>query len=306
MSISAWAGPVFSFGEVPSSSTVSANRNPDAGPSQFYQGVAMMDPRSAYIYSPGGSMSQQTVGWLTGSWMALDIAPAAAAAANLAALQVPVAGTAMTLASVSVTGVTVGQSLVNATTGATVKSLLLLDGAPAVVQFGSSGANNIWDTTSLCARTISVTSSGGIETSATFTVRGYDIYNYPMTETITGPGSGLTVNGKKAFKYIASVTPGGTPSGSTVSIGTSSIFGFPLRIDRYGYCRMTWNDIRQAVAQFTAADTTSPATATTGDVRGTYTVTGSAANGTIRLIVTIDIPVNNMGTIAGVYGVTQV
>ena len=306
MSISAFAGPVVSFGEVPSSTTVSAGRNPDAGPSQFYQGVAMMDPRSPYIYSPGGSMGQKMYGWLMGECFALDVAPTAAATANIAALQVPVAATAMTLVSVTGAGVTVGQSIVNASTGATVTGLLVLDGAPTYTAFGTSGANNIWDPTSLCARTVSVTSSGGVETSATFTVKGYDIYNYPMTETITGPGSGLTVNGKKAFKYIASVTPGGTPSGSTVSIGTSSIFGFPMRVDRYGYTRMTWNDIRQAVAQFTAADTTSPATATTGDVRGTYTVTGSAANGTIRLIVTISIPPANMGTVAGVFGVTQV
>jgi hypothetical protein len=304
MSISAWTGPVFAFGETPSDSTVSANRNPDAGPSQFYQGVATMDPRAAYIYAPGGSPSQKTVGWLMGGIIALDAAPAAAATANLAALQVPVASTAMTLASVAVTGVAVGVSITNATTGAAVTGLLRLDGAVAQTTFGDSGANNIWDPTSLCARAVSITSSGGDERGATFTVRGYDIYSVPMTETITGPNSNATANGKKAFKYIASVTPAGTVSGSTVSVGTTSIFGLPIRVDRYGYVRLIWNDIRQAVAQLTVADTAT-ATATTGDTRGTYTVTGAAADGTVRLQAMINIQVSNASSIAGMFGVTQ-
>ena len=38
---------------------------------------------------------------------------------------------------------------------------------------------------------------------------GYDIYGFPMSEAITANGAS-TVSGKKAFKYIQSVTPVGT------------------------------------------------------------------------------------------------
>ena len=53
------------------------------------------------------------------------------------------------------------------------------------------------------------------------------------------------------------------------------------------------------------AVTTNPATATTGDVRGTYALQGSASNGTRRLVMLNHPTVGNIGTAAGLAGVPQ-
>jgi len=50
--------------------------------------------------------------------------------------------------------------------------------------------------------------------------------------------------------------------------------------------------------------TTSPATTTTGDVRGTYALQ-SAADASKRLVVRQFVTPANMGSIAGLFGVTQ-
>jgi hypothetical protein len=50
--------------------------------------------------------------------------------------------------------------------------------------------------------------------------------------------------------------------------------------------------------------TTSPATTTTGDVRGTYAVQ-SATDKTKRLFFYQNPPVTNIGSVAGLFGVTQ-
>jgi hypothetical protein len=207
----------------------------------------------------------------------------------------------MTLVAVTGGGITISTSVVRQDTGATVTGLLRVDAAPAATAMGSSGAINMWDPTSLLTRAVSVTSAANIST-VVFTVRGYDLYGLPQTETITGVNAN-TVNGKKTWKYIASVTPSAT-SASTASVGTLDIFGLPIRCDNFGYYRGIWDGIAQVVAQFTAADTTSPATATTGDVRGTVSLTGNAANGTRRLIQHITVPLANITTVTGLYGVT--
>lgn len=304
MTASHWSGPIVVFGNEPvppGLTNVSAGRNPDAAPSLFWGSPGILDPRPFYTYFPGQAPNNQYGrGWISPDVIALDAAPAAAGTATIAALQALTAATPMTLVAVSGGGITVGSSTRRQTDGVTVTGLLLIDVAPAATAFGSSGMINIWDPTTLITRAVSITSAANIST-VVFTVRGYDLYGMPQTETITGVNAN-TVNGKKAWKYIASVTPSAT-SASTASVGTTDIFGYPLRVDRFAYGYTVWNNLAQLVAQFTAADTTSPATATTGDVRGTYTAT-PAANGTIRLQAFITIPVANIGSDVGMYGVT--
>jgi hypothetical protein len=146
--------------------------------------------------------------------------------------------------------------------------------------------------------------SGGNDTGINFTVNGYDIYGFPMTQTLAG-GNGAAVNTTKAFKFVTSVTHTGSVA-TTLTIGTTNIVGFPMRVDTIGYLAMSYNaSLITANTGFVLADTTSPATAATGDVRGTYTLQ-SAADGVKRFQAFITPSVANLGTNTGLFGVAQV
>lgn len=127
-------------------------------------------------------------------------------------------------------------------------------------------------------------------TGGNFTVRGWDIYGNAMSELIVVGAGVNTVYGKKAFKYIASITPAFTDA-HNYSVGTSDVFGFAFRTTLWEDVRASWNAILMTVTQgFLGADTTSPATTTTGDVRGTIQTSAigggtgigaTASNGTV-------------------------
>jgi hypothetical protein len=233
--------------------------------------------------------------------------PSTLATNNIAAAQAGVVG-AVTLVSSSGAGITVGASTLNANTGQTVTGLLAIDGATASVGFGDVGFQtlNAWDARTLIARNIRITSAGN-DSAATATIKGFDIYGTPMTETQTLTNASVTA-GKKAFKYIQSVTLAGTLSGGNVSVGTGDVIGLPLKADQFGHLYIIYNNavITAPTGQgtYTAPDATSPATATTGDVRGSYTL-ASASDGTKRLQVFVVIPAYNVNSITGLFGVTQ-
>lgn len=156
-------------------------------------------------------------------------------------------------------------------------------------------------------RAVSIT-SGGDDHLITFLVRGYDYTNQAMSETITGANAGAAA-GKKAFMSVVSITPSAAIAG-TVTAGTLDVFGLPVAVTDAGYLSQPkWNNTLAANAgTFVAADTTSPATSTTGDVRGTYAQAGAAANGTRRLIILVALSAANIGgtqTVAGVLGQPQ-
>lgn len=125
-----------------------------------------------------------------------------------------------------------------------------------------------------------------------------------MSESITSPSGAGVTNGRKAFRYIRSATVAGNTV-SSVSIGTRDVFGMPLAVLDGGDVYLAWNGVPITVSSaLTLADTTSPATTTTGDVRGTWGPPPSAAQGTRRLYAYIY--ARNPDTYQGVYGVTQV
>ena len=132
-------------------------------------------------------------------------------------------------------------------------------------------------------------------------VTGWDVWRQYMTESIsvtvttTTPAT-TAAYGKKAFKYINSVTNTVLATTATVSVGIGDTFGFPIRAD---YAGQIWayagNTAVVSNIGFTAAVSTtgSPATNTTGDVRGTLQLSGAGAgtaitnaattNGVLRL-----------------------
>ena len=302
MAISSFSGPVVTFPSV-SIAGLTANTNPEEGPSLFNQGTGVLDPRPPFTYVPGQNFGYGTYGFLTAQSLVMDQAPTTAATNNIVAAAVP-AGNVLTLVSASGAGITVGQSITRADTGATVTGLLVTDGAVAQVTYGQSATVKVWDPTTLVSRVLQITSAGN-DTPVTFIVKGFDIYGFPITENIAGANIGVA-NGKKAFKYILSITYTGTPSGANVSVGTRDLIGLPWRADQFAHTEIAFNNTWiTANTGFVAADTTSPATATTGDVRGTYALQ-TASDGTkrIQLYQTV-MPANIKTANPGLFGVSQ-
>jgi len=212
-----------------------------------------------------------------------------------------------TLVAAQLTGPAGGAGTYSVTGNATVGSTTItgqMTGLPALLQpFGQSTSIYVWNPQALVSRTVSVTGSASA-TGGNITIAGYDIYGMPMSEVIAAPASATVVAGKKAFKYIASVTPAFTDA-HNYSIDTLDVFGLPLRSDFFGDLAVNYNATGiTASTGYLAAVTTSPATTTTGDVRGTYAVQ-SAADGSKRLMIRQFVLAANMGSNAGLFGVTQ-
>lgn len=284
--------------------------NPDQAPNIFWGGHGMLlDPRLPFSVQAGQGPLR---GWFGCELVTVDAIPTSANAANIVASQSPAAG-AVVLVTTSGAGVTVGCSITNALTGATVSSLLALDGTSNVpISFGQTGVNQCWDPTKMISRCLSIAASTGVNSGLTFTINGFDVYGFPMTQTIAGPAtSGTNAVTTKAFKYIASITHTSTVTGA-ITIGTLDTFGLPLRADSFGYLTI-FNQAGTAQvasqAGFTAA-VTATATATTGDTRGTYALQ-TAASGTSRLSIMQGVSVANIGLIStagyptGLVGVPQ-
>jgi hypothetical protein len=303
-------GPLIVYGQRPPLGTgTTGSENPYLGPSMFYAGSpGLIDSRAGYNNTIAGC-----VGFVGSDIMVLDATPATKAANNIAASQSPGSG-AITLVSTTGAGVTVmSASQYMPASGVTIPSgTLALDGQVAFINYGralnsNSGRTDIsaYDPSSMLSRTLQLV-SGGNDSGITFTVKGWDVYGFPMTETITGANAG-TATGAKAWKYIASVTQSGAVA-STLTIGTNDVIGFPIQVLRFGRAEIFYNNaLITANTGFTAAVTTSPATATTGDVRGTYALQ-SAADGTKTIQIAVYIPAANLNTVNGaasVYGVTQ-
>lgn len=153
----------------------------------------------------------------------------------------------------------------------------------------------------MVGRNVRITTASG--DTAVYTVRGYDIYGFPMTEAITAAGA-TTVSGKKAFKYVASVTPVGTV-GATAAIGTGDVYGFPLFSLTFQDVSILWSaTVVTSNTGYLAGDLTNPATTTTGDTRGTYAIQ-TASNNAARLSIWQGPQPQAITSISGLFGTTQ-
>ena len=181
---------------------------------------------------------------------------------------------------------------------------------------GSAGTINLWNPQALLGRCLTYTAAASA-TYTTATTNGYDIYGWPMTEQVTLT-AGSTVTGKKAFKYIKSVTLSGGTADTThaYSIGTSAVVGLPIRADSSGELTAAaaaslsvLNPVTNFTG-FTAAVTTYP-TATTGDVRGTIDLSNATgfnltpSTATNRYVVRQSPQPYNVSSAAGLFGQTQ-
>ena len=194
-----------------------------------------------------------------------NIVPLALATANLAVLQTPTTGTALTL--------TAGAGIQTAVNPVNGQVLYVLD----------------------VPRCLSLTSTANLS-GINFLVTMVDEYGQTATQLVAGPNNNTVVL-KKACIGVLSVVPQGT-SASTVSVGTSDTYGLPFRCIDAGYIvSVKWaNTLAQNAGTLTVADQTSPATNLTGDPRGTYAISGAASNGTNRLVIAQHVDASQCGS----------
>ncbi len=157
-------------------------------------------------------------------------------------------------------------------------------------------------------RCITLTSAANLS-AITFLVVMVDEYGRRQTQLMTGPNAN-TVTSLKTARSIVSVTPQGT-SANLVSVGTADVFGFQFRITDATYIvSAKWdNTLAQNAGTFVPADVTSPATALTGDPRGTFQPAGAASNGVRILVVAFHVDATQCGptaTLVNAIGVTPV
>jgi hypothetical protein len=163
-------------------------------------------------------------------------------------------------------------------------------------------------------RAVTITLGTGA-TPTTFTVWGFDQDDLFMTEQISAVAA-ATTSGKKAFAGVTRVWAGGATI-TVVSVGTSGVIGLPYVLNNVNRIINGNFGIPTVIAaipatgigtNYTIADQTAPATAITGDIRGTVLLP-SAADGIKRLIVTwimAAIPFEvNQQTYKTVYGLPQ-
>lgn len=112
-----------------------------------------------------------------------------------------------------------------------------------------------------------IVDSGGADT-AVLTVTGTDEYGAAMVEAITLNGA-TGVSGKKAFKTITSITSSATIANGAF-VGTGDVLGLPAYLSDIGRVFRELQDGVAATAGTLVKGVHAAATATTGDVRGTY------------------------------------
>lgn len=173
--------------------------------------------------------------------------------------------------------------------------------AVAAAQAVAAAGNLTLTTTTLdFPRGVQIVSSNAGDTTQTALVSGKDMYGEPMSSLITFNGT-TPVFGTKAFLTISSVYVSAATAGN-VSVGTSDVLGLPYAVNSRNYVQTAVNGAFVTTGTLTPAVTTSPATTTTGDVRGTF-LPATATDGSKRY--TLWIFVKDPDTQTGLYGVDQ-
>lgn len=291
MGITALTGPSVTFGLTRTASGGVQEYNEERGPNHCDCWGNLADPRAPYTYRPGSGVGTNIYGWWGGDGM-IDAMPTTLSCNGIALSQVPTAGTALTLSTINTNNATIGVSLIPAT-GTTAVTVVAIDSTysafPNGLEYGQSGTIASWNPTNLLSRQITIgRATGSDDTSATYTIQGFDSYGYAMTETITGTSStgNSTYASRKAFKYIRSITPGGTLGATGVYVGVNDTYGFPLAVHDGSQVEVwsglssngNWLSAQSSLMVFASTITQ---TATTADVRGTWasSIASSTATG---------------------------
>jgi hypothetical protein len=101
--------------------------------------------------------------------------------------------------------------------------------------------------------------------TAVMTVTGTDVYGETVVES---SASGTSLTGKKAFKTVTAVSVSADVTAATV--GSGDVLGLPVALPEKGLVVREMEDGAAPTAGTLVAAVRTTATATTGDVRGTY------------------------------------
>lgn len=154
----------------------------------------------------------------------------------------------------------------------------ILDGVTATdsaQSYGSADFKTGFDGTLDVPRALTVVGSAGAD--HVVTVTGTDVYGNVMVENLT-VNADTPVAGKKAFKTITTVDVAAGAAGDTIDLGWGDVLGLPVFLPGTAYVLGELEDGAAASSGTVVAGVSSAATATTGDVRGTYDP-NSAADG---------------------------
>jgi hypothetical protein len=226
----------------------------------------------------------------------------ASATTNFICYVVSVVGTTITLSAAP------GQTTSTAMVGSANIPQVNWPGNPAATgarPYLAGGAGAFMNPKECICRGVGVNAAAGA-TGTTVLISGWDIHGQPQTESIT-ISAGATVYGNKTWKYIQSATPQFTDAGHNYSVGTSDLFGFVVRTDRWEYTNIFYNGtFATSSSGWTGGDLTTPATTTTKDVRGTVQTSArgpgstpsaplnTPTTGAIRLALFTSLPLYNV------------
>lgn len=298
MSVTAFSGPIVQFGTVATSTGGTGilgndlEHNDQRAPVVEDLGHMTMDPRVAYAYQPGSGVSAKTFGFYRGI-ANVDYVPITANASALVSTTGSSGLSTFTLVAASTGNGTYSTTITAPETGQVTGTLIAIDSTAAYVTFGSAGTIVAWNPGAGTGRNIVIKPSSNGD-AGTYSVAGRDMYGFKMTETIAGGSTNLA--GKKAFKYISSITNTTTPTSTGISIGFGDIFGLPWNVPYVGQ-NLSLNlnsaaniagSVAASSANIVLASTAATQTSTTPDVRGTFSST-TASNGTQRLQITVSL-----------------
>src|SRR5215475_12323238 len=186
MPITAYTGPVVSFGITKSSTGGVQEYNEARAPSAFDLGVLLSDPRHEFSYKPGMPAGSPFYTWPIGPPM-FDAIPSAKSSNGVVPGSSTQTGTTALTISASGGSTNIAQlTTFIPTTGTAARTVWVIDGVPTGLVFGSSNGNvNVWNPQNALARCITVGSTAN-ETTVTYTIVGYDLYGYRMTQALAG------------------------------------------------------------------------------------------------------------------------
>ncbi|MCB0247457.1 MAG: hypothetical protein KDI07_02685 [Anaerolineae bacterium] len=172
---------------------------------------------------------------------------------------------------------------------------------PSTITTSTGATASVWALD--VPRNITATSTSAVADTV-FTITGYDYWKVKVVEQFTIAAAASAGAGKKAFAYIESIAiySAGDITTDTVTVGWGDVLGLPYKLTaKADAVRVFFNDVLDDSATVVKADATDPATATTGDVRGTVD-TNSASDGSA---VVVWMHVQDTSTPEGLRGVAQ-
>lgn len=291
MVLTANSGPILAFGITQSSTGITQQYNEERAPSVFDLGNGALDPRPFYNYKPGNAVGTKVLS-LYDSVGLVDFIPGAISSNGLVSNgSSGVGGTTLTLTSTGSAVFTTtivapesGQTVTVLAIGSTVSG-----SSQPFLSYGQSGTVAAWNPQAGTGRNITIAMSSNLD-AGSFTILGRDMYGFKMSETLAAGST--TITGKKAFKYITSIQASTTLTSTGFLIGYGDTYGFPLKLSYVGLNSVvsvssnafTYSGTTALTSANTVlASTVATQTSTTPDVRGTFTSTTQASNGTMRL-----------------------